>query len=284
MNSEMNESYRGRVRRPLLRYFGGKWQLRNWIIAHLPDHQFYAEPFAGAASVLLAKAPSPAGEIINDLNGDVINLFRVMQSADQGSELQRRLDWTPYAQAELRAASEATDDPVERARRMVVRSFMGIEGSGMVGSVSGFRMGNVDLSRVDQVGKRTFRNCAIDWMNWKEALGAIRDRLARVMIYDRDALDFIRLMNSPDCLLYVDPPYHHGARASARYAVEFMAHTKLVDALLSTSAKVVLSGYDCPEYRPLANAGWERIERVYRANMSLRPRVEVLWIKGNSRS
>lgn len=217
--------------RPLLRYFGGKWQLRHWIIEHLPAHRFYAEPFAGAASVLLAKDRAPGGEIINDLNRDTVNLFRVMQHRKDAAELQRRLRWTPYAKAELEQSREASFEPIERARRMVVRSFMGIEVAGTVGSGSGFRMGNVDLGREDQEGKRTFRNCGTDWMNWKRALPAIRERLEGVMIYERDALEFIALMGSRDCLLYVDPPYHHETRSKAhpgtRYAAELRSTRSL---------------------------------------------------------
>jgi DNA adenine methylase len=266
--------------RPLLRYFGGKWQLRHWIIEHFPPHRFYAEPFAGAASVLLGKEPCKDGEIINDLNGDVINLFRVMQSKDQAEDLMGRLEWTPYAQSELALSSKPTDDPIEKARRMVVRSFFGIEVAGMETRGTGFRMGNVDLRREDQEGKRTFRNCARDWANWKDALPLIRERLKHVMIYQRDALEFIDLMDSGQCLLYVDPPYHPFTRSESRYAVDFTAdqHAALVERLLRCQSMVVLSGYDCAEYIDLHRAGWEKAEKDSRANMSLRRRKECLWI------
>ena len=274
--------------RPLLRHFGGKWQLRHWIIQHLPPHEFYAEPFAGAASVLLAKARAAGGEIINDLNRDTINLFRVMQDQAAGAELRRRLAWTPYAKAELEVSREPCEDPIERARRMVVRSFMAIETSGTRGTASGFRMGNVDLGRLDQDGSRTFRNTGRDWTNWKAALGMIRKRLVDVMIYERDAIEFIGLMNAPDCLLYIDPPYHLETRTRAhggsRYAVEFTPeqHDLLVTRLLDCQSMVVLSGYPHRSYTPLENAGWRRVERDYRANMSTVRRTECLWISPNA--
>jgi DNA adenine methylase len=266
--------------RPLLRYFGGKWQLRHWIIEHFPPHRFYAEPFAGAASVLLGKEPCKDGEIINDLNGEIINLFRVMQSSDQSEDLMARLAWTPYAQSELALSQKPTDDPIEQARRLVVRSFFGIEVSGVVAKKTGFRMGNVDLRREDQDGKRTFRNCATDWDNWKSALPLIRERLRRVMIYQRDAFEFIDLMDSRQCLLYVDPPYHPFTRSGTRYSVDFTGeqHGALVARLLRCEAMVVLSGYDCAEYINLVRAGWAKAERESRANMSLRRRKECLWI------
>ncbi|HSI11754.1 MAG TPA: DNA adenine methylase [Chthoniobacter sp.] len=274
--------------RPFMRYFGGKWQLRHWIISHFPEHKFYGEPFVGAASVLLAKTPASGGEIINDLNRELINLFRVMQDGSQSAELVRRLEWTPYAKAELVISREPSDDPVERARRMLVRSFMGIELAGTRGTKSGFRMGNVDLRRTGQDGKRTFRNCARDWDNWKLALEALRQRLSKVMIYERDALEFIGLMGSPDCLLYVDPPYHIETRSrghgGSRYAVEFDAeqHQKLITTLCGSPAKIVLSGYPHASYAPLEAQGWKRIEKDYRANMSPTRRTECLWISPNS--
>lgn len=276
-----------KVTRPLLRYFGGKFQLRHWIISHLPEHRFYAEPFAGAASVLLAKPPAPKGEIINDLNGDTVNLFRVMRDPAQAAELRWLLGLTPYALAELELAREPAQDPVERARRLLVRSFFSIELSGTRGTKSGFRMQNVDLRRRDYVGNRTFRNCAKDWANWRESMAAITSRLAGVMIYDKDAMEFIDLMDAPDCLLYVDPPYHLATRTRAhggsRYAVEFSPeeHGRLVERLIACHAMVVLSGYPHDDYAPLEAAGWRKVERDYRANMSDAPRTECLWISPN---
>jgi DNA adenine methylase len=276
--------------RPLLRYFGGKWQLRHWVVGNLPAHQFYAEPFAGAASVLLAKDPAPKGEIINDLNRDVVNLFRVMQDRKQAAELMRRLRWTPYAKAELEAARDPSDDPVERARRLCVRSFMGIEVAGIQANKNcgrpkgtALRMGNVSLTNFDKDGQRTFRNCAQDWSNWKDALPLIQERLAKVMIYERDAFEFMRLMDSPDCLLYIDPPYCHGTRSGTRYAVDFDDHHLLVETMLSLKAKIVLSGYPCEAYEILRDMfGWKVVTKDYRANMSPDRRTECLWISPNA--
>lgn len=271
-------------KRPLLRYFGGKWQLRHWILPHLRPHRFYGEPFSGPASVLMAKAPAPGGEIINDLNRDVTNLFRVIQERRTYKELLHKLAWTLYSKAELELSRAPTPDPVERARRLVVKSFMGIEVAGVRGTASGFRMGNVNLGRLDQDGVQTFRNCARDWDNWRAALPLIRKRLAKVMIYERDALEFISQMDHPECLLYIDPPYHIDTRSRShggvRYSVEFGAdrHVDLVSALLKTTSMVVLSGYRHACYRPLETAGWTVIEKEYRANMSLTRRTECLWI------
>lgn len=277
----------GKVKRPLLRYFGGKWQLRHWIISFLPKHRFYAEPFAGAASILLGKERAPGGEIINDLNGDIINLFRVMQDKMMGDELERRLGWTIYSKSELEFSRQAATDPIERARRMVVRSFMAIELAGTRSTRSGFRMGNVELSRRGKFGG-TFRNTGRDWKNWRLALPAIRERLSDVMLYERDGIEFIGMMNDPECLLYVDPPYHLATRTrghgGSRYRVEFTPaeHDKLVECLLASKSMIVLSGYPHEAYKPLTESGWRYEFKDYRANMSLNRRTEALWISPNA--
>lgn len=232
--------------------------------------------------MLLAKNPAAGGEIINDLNRETINLFRVMQDKDLSSRLIEVLDWTPYSHAELELSREPSDDQVERARRMVIRSFFSIAPSGMAGEGSGLRMGGVDLARLDQDGKRTFRNCAKDWEGWKEALPMIRERLSNVMIYEKDALEFIRTMNAPDCLLYIDPPYAHSSRSKTRYAVDFNLHDALVGIVSESKSMVVISGYESPEYETLNELyGWRKITKDYRANMSEARRLECLWISPN---
>ncbi|ASM76453.1 Site-specific DNA-methyltransferase [Vitreoscilla filiformis] len=87
-------------KRAVLRYFGGKWAIAPWVLRHLPPHRIYVEPFGGAASVLMRKTRSEI-EVYNDLDSEIVSLFRVIQDPMQCAALMRKLRRTPYARAEF---------------------------------------------------------------------------------------------------------------------------------------------------------------------------------------
>lgn len=103
----------------ILHYPGSKWSLAQWIIDHMPPHKTYLEPFFGSGAVFFNKAPSPL-ETINDLDGDVVNLFRVIR--DRPEELARAVYWTPYSRQEYYASYDMDGaDELEKARHFLVR-------------------------------------------------------------------------------------------------------------------------------------------------------------------
>lgn len=126
------------VTKPVLRYHGGKWRLASWIISHFPAHRVYVEPFGGAASVLMQK-PRSYAEVYNDLDGEIVNVFRVLQCPEKRARLCEMLHFTPYARAEFMLAWEPTDDPVEAARRVIIRAQMGFGSAGATRGTTGFR-------------------------------------------------------------------------------------------------------------------------------------------------
>src|SRR3954471_8601570 len=99
--------------RPVLRYHVGKWILAPWIISHFPSHRVYTEAFGGAASVLMRK-PRSYGEVYNDLDGEIVNLFHVLRGPRAG-ELIASLRLTPFARIEFEESYETAADPVEQA-------------------------------------------------------------------------------------------------------------------------------------------------------------------------
>ena len=105
---------------PPVRYLGSKWQLADWIIAQMPPHNIYVEPFCGGACVFFRKAPS-ALEVLNDLNHDVINFFDVLRT--QLEEFMRQIEFTPWSREEYERSFEPAGDSMERARRFYVRSW-----------------------------------------------------------------------------------------------------------------------------------------------------------------
>lgn len=252
--------------RPVLRWHGGKWILAPWIISHFPAHRVYVEPFGGAASVLMRK-PRSYAEIYNDLDDEVVNLFRVLRS-DKAADLINALRITPFSDAEFKSAYDATDDELERARRCVVRSFMGF-GSNGVHRKTGFRSNS----------NRSGTTPARDWVNYPDALAAVVDRLSGVVVLNRDACDVMTAHDGPDTLHYVDPPYMAETRdAGGDYAHELSDadHIDLLKFLRGLEGKVVLSGYPSETYDDLM-AGWHRIEREALAD-GARSRIEVLWL------
>ncbi|MDI6026743.1 DNA adenine methylase [Corticibacterium sp. UT-5YL-CI-8] len=255
------------VSRPVLRWHGGKWLLAPWIISHFPKHKVYVEPFGGAGSVLMRKERAYA-EIWNDLDGEVVNIFRVLRS-DQAQRLVEALRLTPFSRTEFDQAYQHSDDPIERARRLVIRSFMGF-GSNGHNRVTGFRANS----------NRSGTTPAHDWVNYPDALALAIQRLAGVTVENKDAKAVIAQHDGPGTLHYVDPPYVFATRAdfSKDYAHELTddQHAELLVFLRGLEGMVVLSGYPSPMY-DAALHDWPRIEREALADGAAK-RIEVLWI------
>lgn len=263
--------------RPALRYLGGKWKLAPWIVAQFPPHRIYVEPFGGAASVLLRK-PRSNGECYNDLNGELVNLFKVLREPDQAARLCELVRLTPFARAEYDLAFELTDDPVEAARRLVVRSYMGHGSSAATADRStGFRAGLQNRGGALPAG---------DWSTLPAALAEIAERISGVLIEHRPALQVIERYDQEDALIYADPPYlpetrsakRKGDRAFHSYAFEMTEadHLALLERLRSVRAMVILSGYPAEIY-DRALPGWTRRTVETHADGAL-DRTEAVWL------
>ena len=251
----------------------GKWKLAPWIIGHFPPHRVYVEPFGGGASVLLRK-PRSYGEVYNDLDQDVVNLFRVLQEPAAAAALTGRLRLTPFAREEFELGYLDTEDPIERARRLVILCFMGFGSNGHNKATrTGFRANS----------NRSGTTPAHDWANYPDRLPAIIDRLRGIVIENRDALEVMAQHDSPETLHYVDPPYVWETRSSAMHRnrcytheLDAEGHSRLLAFLGWLEGAVVLSGYPHDTY-DAALSGWRRIECVAHAD-GARDRTEVLWI------
>lgn len=195
------------VARPVLRWHGGKWRLASRILPYFPRHRIYVEPYCGAASLLLRKEPAYV-EVINDRDDQVVGLFRVLRRPKDAARLVSLLRMTPFSRVEFQAAYEPSDDPVEAARRLIVRSYMGIGSGGVFGRSTGFRANSNASGR---------HNTAAEWAGYPDALLRVIERLAGVVIENRDALDCMRAADGDNTLHYVDPPYLRETRSAKAY-------------------------------------------------------------------
>lgn len=259
--------------RPLVRYHGGKWRIAPWIIRHFPAHRCYVEPFGGGGSVLLRKERAYA-EVYNDLDGEIVNLFRVAR--DHGPDLSWAVYCTPFSREEFNAAYEPTDDPIERARRTMIRCGMGFSSTG-INAVhkTGFRGS----------ATRTGTHPALDWKNQESSLRLVIERLRGVVIENRDALEVMRYHDSESTLHYVDPPYVHssrswlGGKGAYKHEMTDDQHLDLISALEELKGAVVLSSYPSDLYENrLANSQWLCVTRMTKADKA-RPRQELLWMR-----
>jgi DNA adenine methylase len=262
------------IKRPAVRYHGGKFRLAPWIVGFFPAHHTYVEPFAGGAGVLLRKEPS-AVEIYNDLDGDVVNFFRVLRGAETRAQLLAALCLTPFSREEYKACFVAIDDPVERARRFIARAQMGFgsHSHNIANVANGWRAW----------GPNSRKNYARELFNLPEALSTAGERLANVNIEHQKAERVIARYDHADTLFYVDPPYVRSERTdqSKGYAHEMTdgEHEQLAWQLRQVKGKVVLSGYASALYDALYH-DWRREEKNTAANgqNGSVERTEVLWM------
>ena len=266
------------VTNPLFQYFGGKWLLAPWILSHIPNHRTYVELFGGGGSVLLRK-PRSHNEVYNDLDTEIVNVFRVLR--DYPQELLRVLDLTPFSRDEYYLACEPCDagNAVERARRAIVRAFFGF------GCTAVFNKGRPGFRVGDGTGERRV-SAATTWQKYPDALLAIVDRMKGVVVENRDALEVIPIWDREDAVFYLDPPYLADLRRSPNiYNCEMTEaqHVALLEVACKIKGTVLISGYASDMYDRMLS-GWERYEKSMLAqgtgnSNDSRLRVEVLWVK-----
>jgi len=261
------------IAKPALRYHGSKFRLAPWLLGFLPVHRTYIEAFGGAAGLLLRKPPSDL-EVYNDLDEEIVGFFRVLRDPVQRAALTAAISLTPYARREFETAFDATLDPVERARRVVIRAHMGF---GSAGATKG------------RTGWRTYcgtKRPHEEWRGIPDALAAAGERLKSVVIECRDGVDLMQAHDGDDVLHFVDPPYLPETRAAGaatrcyRFELDMEGHRRLLEALLQLRGSVVLCGYITPAYAALEGAGWCREEREVRASgqRGSVARTEAVWL------
>ena len=248
--------------------------LAKWILSYFPPHRIYVEPYGGAASVLMQK-PRSYAEVYNDVWDEVVNLFRVLRDPESAPRLECQLKLTPFARVEFEEAYCLEVEPVERARKLLIRSFMG-HGSASANAAhkTGFRNDSM------RSGTTPYN----DWKHWPDYITEMTERLQGVCIEHRPAAQIIEEFDGTETLFYVDPPYSLITRPSAKtrknscYAHEMTdtQHRELSEVLRKCAGMVILSGYPCALYDELYG-DWGRAERIARAD-GAQKRTEVLWM------
>jgi DNA adenine methylase len=254
-------------------WYGGKFNHLNWLLPLLPQTTHYCEPFAGSAAVLLNREPSPV-ETYNDIDGEVVNFFRVLR--DQPEDLIRAIGLTPFSREELRiAVEEPIDDlsELERARRFFVRARQ--VRTGLAQTASAGRWAHCKLtSRAGMAG------AVSRWLGSVEGLSEIVQRLLRVQIENATAIEVIQRYDSEETLFYCDPPYPHDSRGDIHaygYEMTDNDHRELAKVLTNLKGKVALSGYRC-ELLDKLYKDWNCVESPSKQCLSVKqPRTEILW-------
>lgn len=236
----------------VLKYPGGKWRIADWIISQFPAHKVYCEPFFGSGGVFFNKTPSKL-ETINDIDGNVVNLFKVCR--ERPAELAAVLELTPWSRKEYKNCYDMTfGDEVERARRTVVRFHQSFGTSNS--SLSSWR--NVRTARGPRV--------TAQWRELPQIVFNVCERLKDAQIENIDALALIERYSHPDTLLYIDPPYLQSIRKRNLYKYEMKdsRHVELLELLKASKSKVCLSAYDNELYNDMLD-GWYTTEKQTQA-------------------
>lgn len=227
----------------------------------------YLEPYFGSGAVFFTKQRSMI-ETINDIDGQVVNLFRVVR--ERGEELADAIALTPWARDEYRLSYEAADDELEQARRFLVRMWQAIGAKSS--TTTGWRK---NVKGVNGNLPKFHMSLPADILEVCERLKHSGSHI--VQIENKDALELIRRGNSDDTLIYADPPYVLSTRSSKIYKHEYTDsdHAEMLDALTAHKGPVLISGYDNSLYAE-ALAGWYR-DSVCTTAENATTREEVLW-------
>lgn len=255
----------------VLKYPGSKWSTSEWIISFFPENYeklTYGEPYFGSGAVFFNKKRSVI-ETINDIDGNVVNLFRVIR--EYPDKLADLIKNTPWARQEYKDSYEQTGESIEDARRFLVRMWMAIGAKSS--DITGFR----------NIIKGVNGNIP----HWHNRLpGRIIETAERlkhtdtcvVQIENQPATKLIERYNRENVLLYIDPPYLLSTRSKRIYKHEMAEkdHLELLNLLKNHKGKIILSGYDNEIYNNILSE-WhkESINCLKEAGLQA---TETLWM------
>ncbi|HAX50658.1 MAG TPA: DNA methyltransferase [Lachnospiraceae bacterium] len=253
----------------IMKYPGSKWSIAQWIISFFPEHHSYLELFFGSGAVLFNK-PRSHIETVNDLDGNVVNLFEWIRKDPE--RLAREIYLIPYSRQVYDASyTVEPKDDFERAVMFYIRLNMG----------HGFRTTGEKVGWKNDIQGRERAYAARDWCNLPDKIMQAAERLREVQIENRPAVDLAKRFNYKNILIYADPPYVLGTRHGKQYRCEMDDddHEELLDTLLKHSGPVILSGYENELYNCKLK-DWYHEETTCYSQVATKKR-EVLWMNYN---
>ncbi|MDE7424387.1 MAG: DNA adenine methylase [Lachnospiraceae bacterium] len=230
--------------RTVLKYPGSKWNIAKQIVNMIPKHHSYIEPFFGSGAVLFNKSPSDI-ETINDLDRDVVNLFRCIR--EDSEKLARLVAATPFSREMYDSSFKidifeimAPDEPYHKALRFLIKCWQG----------HGFRTNGYKVGWKNDVQGREKSYALWNWYRLPEWIIEIAERLRTVQIENRPAIEVIKRFNYSNVFMYLDPPYLLKTRSGKQYKHEMSdgEHEELLETVLQSEAKIIISGYESDMY------------------------------------
>lgn len=260
-----------------LKWYGGKQYLADKIIAMMPMHLHYVEPYFGGGAVLFRKPCEGVSEIVNDLNCQLVNFWRVLASEDEYKQFIRIVEATPFSELAWTEFSEGTavGDEVGRAVAFFVKFRQSRQGLGKC-------FATITRNRT----RRNMNEQVSSWLSAIEGLPECHARLKRVLILNHRAIEVIKEQDGPNTLFYLDPPYLQETRTSKWSFGDFEMseddHVDLINTLAHVKGKFLLSGYHSRLYDNSATMfGWnfEEIKIPNNASGGKEKRImtEIVW-------
>jgi len=253
--------------RSIIKYYGGKHYIAKYLIEIIPKHNLYIEPFFGGGNMFFSKPPSKM-EIINDLSDNIFSLYKVIADENKYKQLQHRLELTPY-HAKFR------DDYKQKLNEKLTiedRAFYYL----YVNRTSFNGVGGFSCTKL--IRNNMIRSVS-DYLSLIPHLEEIHNRLRNAVVENKDALELIQKYDDNDVFFYLDPPYVQSTRRSnQKYMIEMSDedHERMINLILKSKAKIMLSGYDNEIYNNLVENGWNRLE--LKSPNSCSDATEYVWI------
>ncbi len=262
----------GASMRPVLKYPGSKWNIAGKLSCLIPEHHSYVEPYFGSGALLFHK-PASDMETVNDLDSEVVNLFRCIQKDSE--RLSRLVVTTPYSREVYERQFTASPEELyasdfQKAAGFLVRCWQGY----------GYRTDGSKVGWKNDVQGRERAYALRDWYRLPDWIIEATDRLRRVQIENRPALEVIKRFDYGNVFIYLDPPYLIGTRSGSRkqYRHEMTdgEHEELLKVLVKLRAKVMVSGYESELYNDYLT-GWTK--KCFKSCAEQgSPRVETVWM------